>query len=532
MEEKLNYPTKEGTVVPYEIRSIDEISMIEAVEFVAKDGLLRNFSDGSFREDLKVTLGVFAKLIFLLEKRVSGIEEPSDNSKGVFNRYIASMIKYLGEGNKLLCSYFETREASDYITQNEAYVWMKVVYEKDYKMEFNSCENYVHANRNEYATRGWLAQLLYFFSQYFVRKIEDECGGEREKFSCDWWKDFYREEYGLIPYCIIEQHRNDNLGVSARAIRFVIERKFFPTDQVIEHHLLLNSMAGIGVKLRELYDELVPEPVPAGTDFTPLLAYHYTSLKALKSILAGSIQAFQTDPSKGEDLSTCWKDGIKQMRMSNAEFLNDPDEGMLLLDMYSKIKQRDGKCPDEPDSDEIFLRNQYVISLNLAAEELLPMWSLYGDRGEGCRIEFEVLNRTNFQKICYLDEKKRDEVKKYLKEVSKEYEKYIRDKENSRKLQEWISFLLSIYGYYYKDQAYSYEQEIRLIKWCPVTNIHCDEEKQPTEAFSNLYSYIDTPLAIKSIMLGPKCKNPKRVAAILKYYYKIPEVKMSKIHFQ
>ena len=109
MEEKLNSPVKEGTVVPYKIRSIDEISMIEAVEFVAKDGLLCNYSDGSFREDLKVTLGVFAKLIFLLEKRAIGIEEPSDNSKGVFDRYIASMIKYLGGGNELLYSYFEAR---------------------------------------------------------------------------------------------------------------------------------------------------------------------------------------------------------------------------------------------------------------------------------------------------------------------------------------------------------------------------------------------------------------------------------------
>ena len=280
MEEKLNSPVKEGTVVPYKIRSIDEISMIEAVEFVAKDGLLCNYSDGSFREDLKVTLGVFAKLIFLLEKRAIGIEEPSDNSKGVFDRYIASMIKYLGEGNELLYSYFEAREANDYITQNEAYVWMKAVFEKDYKIEFKPYENCIHTNRNEYATRGWLAQLLFFFSQYFVRKIEDECGGEREKFSCDWWKDFYREEYGLIPYCIIEQHRNDDLGVSAKAICFVIERKFFPTDQIIEHHLLLNIMAGIGLQLRDLYDELVPKPVLAGPDFTPLLAYQYTSLNA------------------------------------------------------------------------------------------------------------------------------------------------------------------------------------------------------------------------------------------------------------
>lgn len=530
MEGNLNSPAKEGTVAPYKIRPIDKISMIEAVEFVAKDGLLCNYSDGSFREDFKMTLGVFAKLIFLLEKRAIGIEEPSVNSKGVFDRYIDSMIKNLGEGNKLLYSYFEAREANDYITQNEAYVWMKAVFEKDYKIEFKPYENCVHANRNEYATRGWLAQLLYFFSQYFVQKIEDECGREREEFSCDWWKGFYREEYGLIPYCIIEQHRSDDLGVSASAIRFVIERKFFPTDQIIEHHILLNSMVRIGVKLRGLYYELVP--VLAGTTSNPPLAYHYTSLNALKSILTGSIQAFQTDPSKGEDLSSCWKVGIKQMRMSNAEFLNDPDEGMLLLDMYSKIKQRDGKSPDGPDSDEIFLRNQYVISLNLAPEELLPMWSLYGDHGEGCRIEFKVLNGTNFQKICYLDTGKRDKVKERLKEVSEEYEHYTTDKENSRKLQEWISFLLSIYGYYYKDQAYSYEQEIRLIKWCPATNIHCDEGKQPTEAFSKLYSYIDTPLAIRSIMLGPKCKNPKRVASILKYYYKIPEVKMSKIHFQ
>ena len=132
------------------------------------------YSDGSFREDLKVTLGVFAKLIFLLEKRAIGIEEPSDNSKGVFDRYIASMIKYLGGGNELLYSYFEAREANDYITQNEAYVWMKAVFEKDYKIEFKPYENCVHTNRNEYATRGWLAKLIFFFSQYFVRKIEYE----------------------------------------------------------------------------------------------------------------------------------------------------------------------------------------------------------------------------------------------------------------------------------------------------------------------------------------------------------------------
>lgn len=515
------------------VKSPDKIAMNEAIEFALKDGLLCNFADGTFGENLEVTLGVFAKLVYLFERR-NGKAGQLDNSvgTGVFDKYI----EYL----KSLRAHMEEAinidmdidflplqgDSSQSLSKRDVFVFIRRLYYYNFKTLIPDVSKSTLSS-NEFVTRGWIAQLMYYCALFIVGKILEECDEcQLQSDSPSWWQVFYNRGYGMIPYLIMERYVAKLAG-AAKVVIYILSHK----DRCFEEDYdLFIRMNRVENSLQKLQSDLECEEIKN----TPSLknVYHYTDLNALKSILDESGKTLKY----GEmTLAELWQRGIKQMRMSNAEFLNDPDEGILLQNYYSEILQevsQELSYKSKNREDILQPREQYVISLNCQKEEHLPMWSLYGDRGQGCRIEFEILDPEKFHRICYVGG---EEVKESLRSIANDYNSYCHSEasdSNKRILKEWIDSELKMYGYYFKKSDYGYEHEIRAIRWGPIPDIKRDGDDPSIDAFSKLYTYIDTPLKIKSIMLGPKCKNPKGVAAILKYYYQIPEVKMSQIHFQ
>lgn len=103
------------------------------------------------------------------------------------------------------------------------------------------------------------------------------------------------------------------------------------------------------------------------------VAYHYTNLSSLKKMI--------------EESSIRDYDGLYvTLHESNAEYLNDPNEGEWFVDGIKSVNRGAFAMSDgliEP-------RSEYLASLILEKEEHLPMWVQYGDNGQGCRIEFEI----------------------------------------------------------------------------------------------------------------------------------------------
>lgn len=518
------------------VKSPDKIAMNEAIEFALKDGLLCNFADGTFGENLEVTLGVFAKLVYLFERR-NGKAGQLDNSvgTGVFDKYI----EYL----KSLRAHMEEAinidmdidflplqgDSSQSLSKRDVFVFIRRLYYYNFKTLIPDVSKSTLSS-NEFVTRGWIAQLMYYCALSIVGKILEECDEcQLQSNSPSWWQVFYKRGYGMIPYLIMDRYVAELAG-AAKVIIYIFSHKNLCFEEDYDLFIRMNKVENWLKKLQTKLENKEIKNTPNSR-----IVYHYTSLRALKNILDESGEAQKNANIEWDEL---WRQGIKQMRMTNSEFLNDPDEGILLQEYYSEILQevspelsKKGKNRE----DTLEPREQYVISLNCQKDERLPMWSLYGDRGQGCRIEFEILEPAKFHRICYIGKKEEADVKQSLQHIAKVYNSYCRSKASESDqeiLKGWIDSELKMYGYYFKKADYGYEHETRAVRWGPIPNIHRDEADPSVDAFSKLYTYIDTPLRIRSILLGPKCKNPKGVAAILKYYYQIPEVKISQIHFQ
>ncbi|MBM6724770.1 DUF2971 domain-containing protein [Pseudoflavonifractor phocaeensis] len=346
----------------------------------------------------------------------------------------------------------------------------------------------------ENASRLWVAKAIYEKCMDFYKQTE--------KFTVEELLEFWKEN-DLINPCRLLGEIYSSGNVEPPKWKVKTKRNTFykllllqkeDPENVFEIYKKLNDVD----RIEERYDQIFP--LYTGS------TYHYTTLAALYSMLDQSNAA-----RSGE---------IPQIKMflSNAEYLNDPEEGSCICFQDSDYGSAKSDMIVHP-------KSTYIISLSKDKEERLPMWVQYADNGMGCRIKFEVNESHNFREIKYYSSKDMSEVSDLIN-IAKEF---LSCKENST-ISQYARDIVDKIRYQVKNEYYDHEQEVRFsIMQIPQLSKKFSAPRLG-ESFPRLYYELDTPLKIESVTLGPKCPNPNAVALFL-YHCGIPSVEISKIKY-
>ena len=155
------------------------------------------------------------------------------------------------------------------------------------------------------------------------------------------------------------------------------------------------------------------------------------------------------------------------------------------------------------------------------------MWIQYGDNGSGCRIEFEVELVHNFKKVKYLAPGQKTDDK--LDNIVLDLLKYV--KSSNSVISEYARGVITAIEYQIKNPYYEHEREVRCSMQQTPQLAKVFEKPKPDESFPRLYCELQTPIRIKSVILGPKCPTPQATALFL-IRKGVPEVRMSSIKFR
>lgn len=286
---------------------------------------------------------------------------------------------------------------------------------------------------------------------------------------------------------------------------------------------------------------------------------HYTSGKVLQKFLE------QKDNKKD-------KYAIEtSSRLNNVNYMNDPSEGKV-IDQFLGLDVTNQKLSLKPSP-------WFLMSLTTAIDQL-TMWSQYGDRAEGvCLVldsgdfsavkgssgaewltnkktiidtnneEVESTTQKNREskdfiyRIGYLS--KQDNKKLLLK---KEYNAHLDvnkinkslkvlketviDIDKESYLYEKVNECLEEIRYLFKSADYSYESELRVLKYMPLEPNNFKIKIDDKGAYAKLYIERDNPIQIKEVIFGPKFQNPENVTPLLYLLDKSIKFRQSEISFR
>ena len=296
---------------------------------------------------------------------------------------------------------------------------------------------------------------------------------------------------------------------------------------------------------------------------------HYTSGNVLQILLKQSSDNRRKYSIEG------------RTRLGNVKYMNDPEEGSV-LDRYLGL----GKSNNL----EVFLKPSPWFLMSLTTEiDNLAMWSQYGARAEGVCLVFKTdsfkvyesmaetewmgkfgisilekkltstkCEETNssykkdyLYRICYLDEEslnngdsnvvKEDynnllddeeiksintslvELKQFLNNIAKDS---LLDSDSL--LNSAIEECLEEIRYLFKVSGYSYESELRILKYAMLDpdneDIKIDDKSGPV---AKLYLERAMPIQLEQVIFGPKFSNPEHVVPLLHLLDKEIELKRS-----
>ena len=228
-------------------------------------------------------------------------------------------------------------------------------------------------------------------------------------------------------------------------------------------------------------------------------------------------------------------------RLSNSVYLNDPQEGLLASSLLTSLQHKYRRLRQFlisfqlSDSDA----SPYFIASFIKRADSLPMWIHYGAKGSGCCLGLDTRSLSeDIYEVTY--SKKR--ILKFFSEILDILSSYTLDHPD-------ISFyydpvfqhakrILNQSCYLYKDSAYEYEEEVRIVRFVPLQTAKAEDIG---ELFPKIYW--ETPLQtnrrdniglnFSSIILGPTVADPAKIAtALAQRGYDSYIVQKSKIKFR
>ena len=289
---------------------------------------------------------------------------------------------------------------------------------------------------------------------------------------------------------------------------------------------------------------------------------HYTSAKVLQLLLK------QKEEKEKYSIES-------RSRLSNVNYMNDPSEGKV-LDQFLQMDSTFQQLSLKPSP-------WFLMSLTTAIDKL-SMWSQYGERAEGVclvldsydfsTVEFssdiewltirknsknsnneeEVILRETTEtndfvyRIGYLsmhDDKESVLKSEYnsclnqeeitvineaLKALKESVEKI--DIDNGSILYEKVDECLEEIRYLFKSADYSYESELRVLKYIPLEPDNPKIKIDDSGDIAKLYIERENPIPLAEVIFGPKFPNPENVTPLLHLLDKNIKFRQSKIPFK
>ena len=507
----------------------NQIQWKEQVAAVADMGLIDGYLDGYFYPSGAVTQGAYCKILYRLAVGNGYWAQllnfyPTGNWDDLKGTAFGCYVGFLGQlidknpsvagdwGRRMRAEKFCT---SSCIRQNDALLWLHFVCKVCYRLvSDNFLISIPQEDRNKKASREWLSNLIYVYCSKIVEELKQASGKDKRAFWEHWSK--------------CGENVDHILGPNPEILRV------FEKCSPIEYEMLTYAENYIApfysVQIPIMYELIgLASSLSGKTQISTTIAYQYTSLKALKSMIDEFNSNIQNN-SYERVISKAIGPRF-QLHMSNAEFLNDPDEGEILENNFH-IENAPHETPERVQ--EYHPRQEYISCLTIEKEEKLPMWVQYGDRGKGCRIEFRLNSINEFHEVTYTPrDKLPEDITCTISEMQKRVNVYYKSnpKDTTYAVYGWARSLLKKYGYYFKDKYYSQEKEIRSIITPKLEDIHMWKDPRDGEIFPRSYVLLKEPLIVESVMLGPKCPNPEQIAVALKNLG-ITRILRSNIHFQ
>lgn len=272
---------------------------------------------------------------------------------------------------------------------------------------------------------------------------------------------------------------------------------------------------------------------------------HYTRTSLLKDILK--------------------KDNSSKFRLNNSIYMNDPEEGQIFKKLLKKKNKNLEKIFESSNNDESYAYLSCFCKNDKNDE--LPMWIHYADKGDGISfvlngnffeaynlyevqyIDFEnfdiedtkeelieklksMQSKKKYNEITQLIEKleKERKIKKNLKKISNILNNNIFIKSKNETFIEFTNILINYVAYLFKDKAYEYENEVRIIEF----RLPESTEIQLTDKdiVPKLYLEINgiNKENCDKIIVGPKA-NYEEISTYVKYVG-IKKVVRSKIKYK
>ena len=308
---------------------------------------------------------------------------------------------------------------------------------------------------------------------------------------------------------------------------------------------------------------------------------HYTSIKNLKYLVRRSYS----------DEDKCF------LRLNNIEYMNDPNEGNIFAKLLANSNKECKHILDKiynvhSNSEErVEIKGEGNIFLSSLSENIdnsLPMWRQYGNDGNGCCLVFDaeffqdkarrnsklVLNNrfynhiklndfginsgiSGLYNVIYIDKnkillrdnkqnqveekRKNDDIKKCIKYISNILVKIHLEESDIKQVYKVIREILDTVRFLFKDVAYSYEREVRLIRFENIEYKNIEDRSKEkvkctydTEGFvvPHLYVNFDKEIELEEVILGPKVTDERGVANYIRYTKKADKITKSKIRYK
>ena len=240
--------------------------------------------------------------------------------------------------------------------------------------------------------------------------------------------------------------------------------------------------------------------------------YHFTTLNALRSLSASGAY----------------------FRLSNAEFLNDPSEGQVLMNHIPKYLQNVDTSKMNPDLKSWlsslstkniygpFRPNSTYIASFLSTDSTsstrnLPMWYTYADNCKGCALKLSIFSDTDHRtkhplyKVHYTSTEAESFLAGYIETLNGLWKKVCTIGATASIFFRSIALdILTQCSYLFKDESFSYENEVRAIIFCPPQNTKSEVSARDGELFPR--TYCEVPFHIDHVIFGPAVPDPKRLA--------------------
>lgn len=297
------------------------------------------------------------------------------------------------------------------------------------------------------------------------------------------------------------------------------------------------------------------------------LVYHYTTTECFQKILENSI-----DRKTGKITEfKFWASSIYAMN-DPTEFLHGyklickelpaMEKNIGIIDDKYKLSlldvaqcEIDGKYKQNNITEAIYESSDVPFVLSFVKQEckdFLPMWSTYASNGNGiclgfCNNEYHVdfaegdydidqLHRLHSSDVCYdgMDEAINHTLLKFYEESYRRYKKYSPIKLMNLKIR-CLAQMVLIGAPYHKHEAYKYEQESRIIKFCK----NIKEIKYRCNARGRIIPFLEIPIKagyLKNIIIGPcaDCVALKREIGkeLVKYGVHDIEIMQSRVPYR